>query len=179
MKKSPKSRELISLFSRYLLIILLGLANLFVFSFIFSFPTIKFVSFLLSLVGQTANYKEMIVFNTQIIQLIPACICLSAYYLLFILIFSTEGIKFIQRVKILIFSSFIFLVFNVLRIFILVLMLNTPLFNTLHMFLWYFVSTVAVFLIWILDVRLFKIKGIPIYSDFRYLFSLIKGKKRR
>jgi exosortase/archaeosortase family protein len=160
-----------------LLILLFGLGNLIVFSLFFTFPTVKLASFLLSFISETTSYQNIILFNTHIIQLIPACIALSAYYLIFILVFSTKGIYWKQRIRILVFSCFIFLIFNVLRIFILVLVLHAPFFNALHVFLWYFISTLAVFLIWILNIKLFKIKKIPIYSDVRYLIELRKKRK--
>jgi len=177
MKKITKRNELFFLFSRYLLILFLGLGNLFIFSFIFTLPTIKLVSFLLSFISKTTVSSDIILFNSYIIQLIPACIALSAYYLIFILVFSTRKIKPLQRIKILVFSSFIFLIFNVLRIFILILLLNFSFFSILHLFFWYFISTLAVFLIWLLNVKIFKIKEIPVYSDIKYLFSLRKNKK--
>lgn len=175
--KNMNKKEPLFLFLRYLLILLFGLGNLFIFSFLFTFPTIKLTSFLLSFAGQTASMNDIIVFNNQIIQLIPACIALSAYYLLFILVFSTRGIKPLKQVKIFIFSSFIFLIFNVFRIFVLILFLNASFFEPLHLFLWYFISTLAVFLIWIINIKLFKIKEIPIYSDVKFLFLLTRKNK--
>jgi energy-coupling factor transporter transmembrane protein EcfT len=86
-----------------------------------------------------------------------------------------------KRIKSLLFILLGFFVFNILRIIILsVLFVNKiKYFEELHLFLWFFLSTLFVILIWFLSVKLFKIKGTPFYSDLRYLYnkSILNSRK--
>ena len=112
------------------------------------------------------------------IEIIKACVAGSAYYLLFILNVSVPKIKFKKRIKMLLFSFAFFLILNIIRIFALALMFvsGTSSFESLHKIFWYAGATIFVVLIWFVEVKLFKIKEIPIYSDFRCLIK--KGFKR-
>ena len=68
------------------------------------------------------------------------------------------------------------LILNILRILILsFITLSKPsLFNTTHEVFWYGISTLSVVGIWFAEVKLFKIKQIPFYSDIKFVFSKIK-----
>jgi len=167
-------KKFLSLFLRYVVILIAGLGNLFIFYKLFTFPTIQIVSFFLSLFSNVHVFGSIIYFQSIKIELIRACIAGAGFYLLFILIMSVPEIEIKKRVKLLLFSFACFFVFNIIRIMILVLIYNSLYFDLMHLFLWYFVSTLLVICIWILDIRLFKIRKVPIYSDMQELIKSIK-----
>jgi exosortase/archaeosortase family protein len=170
--------KLLNLFLRYILIFLVGLGNLFIFYKIFTPLTIKTTGFFLNLASKAVIIENTIIFKTLIIEMIPACIAGAAYYFLFILIFSTPDIKFLKRILILVFSLILFFILNTSRILILIFLKNNAYFTALHTILWYAFSTVFVILIWLLCVKIFKIKKIPVYSDIKFLKKSIKKSKR-
>ncbi|MBT3985664.1 exosortase/archaeosortase family protein, partial [archaeon] len=91
------------------------------------------------------------------------------------LILVTRGIKLLTRIKIWIYGCLLILVFNTLRIFLLIWIYVTfgqNYFDALHLVFWHVISTVVVVLIWIGLTKKYKVKGIPIYSDFKYILSL-------
>ena len=174
---NKQTKNLIYLFSRYIFIILLGLGNLAIFYKILTPLTTKTVVFVLNLFSPTHSISTLITFKGVLIQLVPACIAGAAYYLLFILIFSTPKIKPLKRIHIVIFSFVLLFILNVSRILILTFMNQSIYFETTHLIFWYGLSTVFVFAIWIITLKIFKIKYTPVYQDIRYLVSLIKKKK--
>jgi exosortase/archaeosortase family protein len=104
------------------------------------------------------------------VQLIPACIAGSAYLLLLILNL-TVPMNIKKRVYSIGFSVLLLLILNILRIVIFSSLYynSTISFNIMHKFVWYFLSTIFVVVIWILTARIFKIKQIPVYSDIKLL----------
>ena len=110
--------------------------------------------------------------KTYFIEIIPSCVAASAYLLLIALNLSIPMNKK-QRIYSLTFSILSFFILNLLRIIILtVLFVNEYiLFESIHEFSWYVLSTIFVVVIWLLSVKIFKIKSIPIYSDILFLKS--------
>lgn len=110
------------------------------------------------------------------IDIITACIGVAAVFLLMLLNLATPSIKLKKRFKLFLITLAAFLVFNWLRIFILSVLFieGAILFNQLHIFSWYVVSTLAVALIWIITTKYFNIKDIPLLSDIEYLRKHIK-----
>jgi len=169
----------LKIFIRYLIIALVAIPNLFVFYFIFTPATIYpvFGAFKIFfrevlLIGNTFQIS-----NEFFIEIIPACIAGSAYYLLFILNLSIPKTKIKKRIKMLLFSFAFLLVLNILRIVILSLIFvysSANLFDITHKLFWYFGTTIFVVLIWFIEVKTFKIKEIPVYSD---IIELIKYKR--
>jgi len=171
----------LKIFIRYLIIILIAIPNLFVFYFIFTPATIYpvFGAFKIFfkevlLVGNTFQIS-----NEFFIEIINACVAGSAYYLLFILNLSTPKIKIKKRIKMLLFSFAFLLGLNILRILILSLIFvylpsTSNLFDITHKLFWYFGTTIFVVLIWFIEVKTFKIKEIPVYSDIKFLYKEIK-----
>ena len=102
-----------------------------------------------------------------------ACIAGSAFYLLFILNFSTPKIKLKKRFLILLMDYALFLMLNIMRIFMLSLLLikNSAFFYLTHLIFWYVISIVLVVAIWMFTIRMFKIKEIPFRSDFKELWN--------
>jgi len=173
MKKETK--KILSIFLRYLIIVLVSMPNLTLFYTIFSFLTIYPVYFLLSLFFHTAITGNLITINTISIKLVEACIAGSAYFLLLLLNFSLP-LETRKRIYSLLFSFAIFLAINILRIFIFSIMLvySFKYFDITHLIFWYVLSGILVFLVWIITIKTFKIKGIPFYTDIKYIISKIK-----
>lgn len=166
--------KLQNIFLRYIILILVAIPNLYLFYFIFTPLTVYPLYFLLNIFFDTSLSQNIIQFSNLSIELIPACIAGAAYYLLLILNLSTPKIKFKKRIK-LIFSSFlIFLALNILRIFFLSLLLHSGsvYFDITHKFFWYIISTIFVVGIWFFQVKLYKIRQIPFYSDIKYILSI-------
>jgi exosortase/archaeosortase family protein len=178
MDKEIKS--IVEIFSRYLLIIVLGLGNLYLFYKFLTPITISILDSILSLSGESLVIGNSIHFKRVIFEIIPACIAGSAFYLMFILVFSTREIEFRKRLTVLLSSFVLLFFFNMSRLVFLVSIVRASYFEAVHWFLWNFVSVIFVVGIWVLMVYLFRLKTIPIYSDLKYLFDLIdSGKKSK
>ena len=65
------------------------------------------------------------------------------------------------------------LIINILRIFLLGLVYISGFswFDIAHKLFWYAGSTIFVIGIWFAEVKLFKIKEIPFYSDIKFLYK--------
>lgn len=166
---------------RYLIILLIALPNLYIFYAIFTPLTIYPLYYLLKIFFDVSLSDSVLLLNGFQIAIINACIAGSAYYLLFALNLSIPSINLKKRAKMLLFSFLSLLILNIIRIFAFILLLfyGASLFDLTHKFFWYFVSTILVVLIWFAEVKLFKIKQIPVYSDLKYLYSLTKSKKKK
>lgn len=172
-----QQKKLINLFIRYLIILAAGIPNLWLFYKILTPLTKNSVAFILNLFSQTTTIGNIIIFNSTLIELIPACIAGSAYYLLLILILATPNIKLKQSTKIILFSFTSLFILNIIRITSLALLNQSIYFSILHIIFWYVLSTLFVVGIWLADVKIFKIKNIPVYDDLRFVLGLVKNKK--
>ena len=171
MKKSP-FRVLV----RYILLLLIALgfySSASIYSF-FLKSTIYPINFLLNLLFESSINGSFIFLGSKIIEIIPACVGISAYLLLLILNLTVE-MNLKARFLSIIFSFLTLLIINVLRIFILAILLmnNYPYFDIVHKFLWYFMSFLIVIGIWFLTAYIFKIRTTPIYDDIRLLIKPI------
>jgi len=177
MKKN--SKEIVDMVFRYFILLIIGV-NFYWFYLIFTPLTIYPVYFLMNLFFNSSLMANNIILieKTIPIELINACVAGSAYYLLLILNLSTPKIKLNKRIKILLISFLLLLIINIFRIFILTFFYinNFILFDITHKIFWYGLSTLFVALIWFSEVKYFKIKEIPIYSDIKFLV-LQKNKK--
>jgi len=174
MKKNNKDLYFILL--RYLSCLFVSFNGLFIFYFIFTPLTLYSVYFLIKIFYPTAIIQNtQIIFNNSNIKLIGACIAGSAYFLLYILNFTTP-MNLKKRVLSLLYSFFLFFIINVLRIFIFSILFtnNFSLFNILHMVVWYGLSGIIVFIVWILTIKKFKVKNIPVYTDIKKLITNLK-----
>lgn len=107
---------------------------------------------------------------------IPACVATAAYILLAMLILLTKDITWQDRLQMFVYGSLAILAFNILRIELLLLTyfkLETA-FDSIHLFVWKFMSTAFVVLLWIGLARLYKVKAIPVYSDVKYMLETIR-----
>ena len=175
MKKVPR---LVSDFVvRYLILILVAIPNLWLFYLIFTPLTIQVTYFLLGLFFKVSLLNNIIVVADNFpIQLVKACVAGSAYYLLLILNLSTPNIKIKKRLKMIFFAFLSLFIINILRIFILSVLFvkGTSFFDIAHMLFWYLGSVVFVILIWFIEVKVYKIKQIPFFSDLKSMFKKIK-----
>lgn len=177
MKRLKKdSANILDIVSRYLILVLTSLSGLWLFYFIFTSLTIYPVYFLVNLLFEDVSlFGEIMIVNGLAIEFIRACIAGSAYYLLLILNLSTPKINLKKRVTMILFSFAALLIINIIRIFVLILIFfyGFSFFDITHKFFWYFMSTIFVILIWFAEVKYFKIKEIPFYSDIKYLYKKI------
>jgi len=164
---------------RYLLLIVAAIPNLWIFYFIFTPLTVYPVYFLSKMFSSSFLFENTIVFSGSLIQIIPACIAGSAYYLLLILNLSTPKIKIKKRIIMLGIAFLSFLILNIIRIFALTILFlsGSPLFDITHKLFWYILSIVFVVGIWFVEVKIFKIKEIPFYSDIKSLYNLSSFKR--
>lgn len=191
-----------SIIFRYGLLLVLGLGNLFIFYLIFTpltvYPVFGLISSIheasllrgdlsqacvvlqnIPLLSKIACMNTTIFFKGYFASIVSACVAGSAYYLLLILNLSTP-MKNKQRVKSILFLIFMFLILNIFRIFGFALLFSIKgfeLFDLAHTATWYFGSTIFVVLLWFANVTIFKIKSIPIYTDFKFILSQIRNKK--
>jgi exosortase/archaeosortase family protein len=170
-----EKRKLLSIIARYLILLLIG-AFIWVIYDVFTPLTIYPVCFLLSLLYDVSLTGTLISFNEATISLIGACIAGSAYYLLLILNLSTE-MKAKQRIFSLLFSICLLLLANIVRIVVLSILYSESFkfFDITHKLFWYALSTIFVVGIWFLTVKMFKIKDIPVYSDFKRLNNILRN----
>jgi exosortase/archaeosortase family protein len=193
------------LFFRYLSLILLGTFSLFIFYFIFTPLTFYPVFWALqalygaiittgettiacnivsslgpTFISNIACIDTTINFKGYFASIIPACIAGSAYYLLAILNLTTPmSVK--TRIKSLTFLLVSFLILNILRILVFAVLFvqkGYAYFDIAHTATWYFGSTILVVLLWFTNILIFKIKSIPIYSDFKKFYEDIFGSKK-
>jgi exosortase/archaeosortase family protein len=139
-------------------------------------PLTKFLSFLfLKLVDNTASIlNNSLVVGGKSFKIISACVALPAYYLLLFLTLTTKDLSFKKSCKLLIVGSILIITMNIIRIDFLILVfigLGKSWFDYIHLFLWKFVSGIYVALVWIFLTKKYNIQSIPIYDDFKYLYS--------
>lgn len=177
MKKRKSKINIFGIISRYSILIIVALFNLWIFYTIFTPLTIYPSYFLIKLFFNTTISGNVLILNNSIfIDLIKACIAGSAYYLLFILNMSIPNVKLKKRISMIVFSFLTLLILNILRIvfLIIVYMQKNSAFDLTHEIVWYVFGTLFVVGIWFAEVKIYNIKEIPIYSDIKYLINKIK-----
>lgn len=110
------------------------------------------------------------------LNFVPACTAASAYLLLTLLTLGVD-LKPKKAIKILLLGSLLIFTANIVRIDILVITLvefGSRAFDTIHLFFWKILSSIYVVLVWIFLTKYFKIKEIPIYSDFKRILRLYR-----
>ncbi|MCR4284479.1 MAG: pacearchaeosortase [archaeon] len=172
-----QSKKIISVFARYVFILLMGLGNLYIFYKLLTPLTVNTVAFVLSFFKDVTVSGTFIVINRLTIVVVPACVAGAAFYLMFILVFSTAKIDPKKRVLMLVISFVVFFLLNVGRILILIVLIDKPYFNEVHWIFWNLISTLFVVGIWVGMVYLYKIKSIPVYSDLKYVWELVNKAK--
>ncbi len=158
---------------RYLILLIVAIPNLYLFYLIISPITIYAVYFILDLFYQVSLSGNILFVNSLSIELINSCIAGSAYYLLLIFNLSIPKIKIKERLIMIFFSFSLLYLINVFRIIFLTILAlsNYSFFDITHKIFWYSLSILFVVGIWFLEVKLFKIKSIPFYSDVSYIYK--------
>ena len=159
--------------------LLIGAGNLYVIYKLLTPLTIHVLNAVLSIFTDTLLIGNIIHMTNIGIEIVPACVAGSAFYLLLLLLMSTADIKPQTRTKAIITAFAMLFALNLLRILILIPMATAAYFETVHWISWHLVSVVFVVGIWVAIVKIYKIKKIPIYSDIKYIRSLIKPKKSK
>ena len=115
--------------------------------------------------------------NVYHIEIIAACVAISAYCLLLILNLTTQMTRK-QRVYSICFSVISLLIVNIIRIAVFSILYTKSLwwFNTIHLISWYSLNIIIVVLIWFASVYIFKINNIPVYDDFKNIRRSMKRK---
>lgn len=170
--------KLSDLIIRYAILLILGLNGLFIIYFLISPITIYLSFFALNIISNATLSGNSIFFRGIQINLIPACIAGSAYYLLLILNLTTPMDKK-TRTKSLLFIIGLFFILNILRIIVFSILFSNKYsyFDFAHESTWYIGSTILIMVIWFANVRIFKINHIPIYSDMRLIYKESESKK--
>lgn len=162
-----------NIFVRYILLIIIAIPGFDLFYYIFSPITIYPLYHILGGFYNVLLQGNTIFANGYPIEIIGACIAGSAYYFFLILNLTTPNIKLKKRILMVLFSFATFYIINMIRIVILSIMYvnGSSFFDITHKIFWYLGSTVFVIGIWLLEIKMFKIKGIPVYSDFKFLYK--------
>ncbi len=125
--------------------------------------------------------KEILTINNQQFIFVQACIASSAYFLLLLLIVLTKDLSWKKMFKLFILGSLIILIANIIRVITLLLIslnLSVNWFQLIHLFIWNFLATLFIVFLWIFLTKIFKIKTIPVYSDFKFLLNNSLFKKK-
>jgi len=160
-----------SLILRLTLILIFTLTN---FLYLIIKPITLYSLFLIFLPFNTTLKNSSIIINNTEFNLIPACIAITAYILLAVLILLTKDLTIKTTIKLFLIGSLLILVANLIRISILILLWvykNIYLFNTIHLFFWKFVASIYVAFVWIFLIKKYKIKSIPLIDDYKYLIK--------
>jgi exosortase/archaeosortase family protein len=143
------------------------------FFYITVYPALFLLKFFLN---NVSLYGKTLVINFDAaIEVVPACLGVSAYILLLILNLTTP-LTIKKRICSLLFSFLILLLFNIIRItfFSALVYYNKYFFDLTHKIFWYILSTFFVIAIWFLTVKLFKINETPICSDLNIIKEIKK-----
>ena len=170
--KKKQNKTILSITIRYLSVLILGLGNFYILREILTPLTIHTTNTILSIFTSTLLIKDTIHTTFLAIQISPSCVATSAFYLLIALILLTPSIKPRTRANAIITAVATLFILNITRILILVPLATTSYFDMTHWIFWHLISTIFVVAIWFTITKLYKIKSIPIYSDFKYLKSL-------
>ncbi|MBU2638293.1 MAG: pacearchaeosortase [Nanoarchaeota archaeon] len=141
--------------------------------------TLHWSYFFFSIFVPSALIGNSIQTLTNNFNFIPACVATSAYVLLAMLILLTKDINWNERLQMFVFGSLAILAFNIIRIELLLLTyfrLESA-YDSVHLFVWKFMSTAFVVILWLVLARTYKVKAIPVYSDIKYIIGMIR--KRR
>ena len=171
-----------SIILRYLCIVIVTLHVLYaglnnIFYTVFTPLTLEPLSFILTKVYGSGIVEGSILYlKGTVAEVAPACIAGAAYFILTILVLSSPSKKKTYLYGLLfLYSSF--LVLNLLRIFLFSVWLAEGIsyFKEAHLVMWYLGSTLLVALLWISNVRIFKVDSTPFYTDLLTLQSIRKG----
>ena len=148
--------------------------------FIFS-PITIYGSYYLIYFLKPSIIGNIITVNGIPFTFIDACIAAYAYYLIWFLSLTAKDVKIKTRVKLILIGFLLILLMNYFRISLLIYLTvkyGIDAFNIVHMFFWKFLSWFYVALVWIILVKFYRVKSIPLYDDFKYLWKKSLFKKK-
>jgi exosortase/archaeosortase len=169
-------KQALDMVLRYFILAIIALSNLSVIYALFTPLTVYPVFYIMKLMyGSAMLSVNEIAVNGDIINLIPACIAGSAYFLLLILNLSAP-MKPKTRACSLAFLLSSFLVLNIIRIvmFSVLAVSGFSYFDISHELAWFFGSTLIVAMLWFINIYLFKIREIPLYTDVKEMLKDIR-----
>jgi len=150
-------------------------------SFILTPLTVYAVKYLLFAYAPVVTDRSLVINNIGF-NFVEACIATYAYLFLWYLCLLTKGIKLITRTKIIVYGFLLIFLMNIFRIVLLIILgvdYGFYWFNVVHLFFWKFLSGVYVALVWIFLVKIYNIKGIPVYDDLKTLYKDSLFRKHR
>jgi exosortase/archaeosortase family protein len=174
------NKQVLNLIFRYFLLVLVAIPNLLLFYKIFT-PLTSYTVFWI--LNSTYSAKllslNLIFFNGIYIELIPACIAGSAYYLLLVLNLTTP-MPLKKRIKSILFLFASFFAINVIRIVVFATLIvgGFQYFDLTHNITWHAGSTILLVILWFINVKLFKIHNIPVYTDFGEMVAATRTVKK-
>jgi len=173
------NHEIKNIFLRYIFLIILSIGNLAIFYKILTPLTVHTLNFFLTLTQKTQVVGNRILMEGLAIDIIPACVAGSAFYLLTILVMSIPRMKADKRMKMISIAFVSLFAANIARLVFLVNITDLASFDFIHWLFYNFISVLFVVGIWTLLVKIYQIKEIPIYSDLRFLHQLRSGSPKR
>ena len=176
---NKQSNRILGLFTRYIALLLLGAGNLYIFYKVLTPLTLRTVSGILAIFSPVTVADNLIRFRGIIIEIVPACVAGSAFFLLLFLILATAEIKPGKRSLLIVISMLSLFLLNVVRIIILAGLSRSSYFTAAHWASWHILSTIFVVGIWFTIVKIYSIKSTPLYSDIIYLKGLIKKPRKK
>ena len=167
---SKKCVELSRIVSRYILITLVSIFGFSIFERLLTSPTIHALVGLLKIFYNEIILEGAYIYvNGQGFEITTTCVMGIIYWLLFILVFATAGLKVEKRFCVLAFAWLSVFIFNIMRMLFLVSIAQKPYFNGVHWLFENVIAIILVILVWTATIRLFKIKTVPFYSDLKVL----------
>ncbi len=176
-----EKRNALYLFSRYAILFLLGINDLFLFYFIFTPLTFYTSLFFLNMFFGAVFYAPNVIFlKGYFANIVPACVAGAAYYFLLILNLTTP-MPPKKRFVSMMFTISLFFILNVTRIVVFGALLykGYEYFDLTHKLTWYIGSTAMVVAIWFLNIALFRIRTIPILTDTTGIIKDIKHPRKK
>lgn len=175
---NKQSKKILELFTRYFTILIFGIGNLYLIYKILTPITIQTLNLILSIFINTTLVENIIYMDRAVIEIVPACVAGAAFYLLLLLLLSIRDINPKIRIKAIATAFAMLFILNISRILILIPIINTSYFETIHWIFWHLISIIFVVAIWFSVIKIYKIKSYPIYSDFKYIRGLINPVKK-
>lgn len=175
-KKKTKKKDIkfYRLMSRYIILLAFGI-GISLFYEVFTPLTIYPVYAILSIFYDAFLYETLIIINGYGIEIVGACIAGSAYFLLLALNLAIP-MKPKTRANSILFLFGSLLIINILRIVIFGTLFvgEFTLYDELHLLVWYFMSGIIIFILWVANIKIFNIKEIPGYTDMKLLWKQVK-----
>lgn len=174
---NKKAKRILSIFARYAIIVLISIGNLKLIYSLLTPPTVKVLAMALKSFYDISAIDNFIYVRGVTTEIAPSCIIASAFFLMFFLIFSTPDIKPKKRIFALMISFVILFTLNIARMVFLVSIIHSRYFIAMHWIMQNLLSIFAVAAIWIGMVSILRIKKVPVCSDLKYIYGLVKKPK--